>query len=385
MTHVQPPLSLYVHLPWCVRKCPYCDFNSHAARGDVPEKRYVEALLQDLAADADMIGDRAVATVFIGGGTPSLFHAESIARLLEKIRDRVTIAPDAEITLEANPGTVDMERFRGFREAGVNRLSIGVQSFDDRSLKALGRIHGRRAALAGGGAARAAGFDDVNLDLMYGLPDQDVEAAVADVDMAMTLGPTHVSAYELTLEPNTLFYRDPPALPSESTVDAIHDAIAVRLARHGFHRYEVSAYASAGRRCRHNRNYWEFGDYLGIGAGAHAKISHADGVFRIAKTRHPDAYLRTAGSKKVRAEVRRLAPVDLVCEFMLNALRLEDGFPIELFAARTGLSVDAIEAPICAAQTRGLLEHDHQRICPSPLGRRFLNDLIQLFVPYRAK
>lgn len=378
-----PPLSLYVHLPWCVRKCPYCDFNSHAIRDGVPEEAYVDALLKDLDIDVQWTAGRPIETIFIGGGTPSLFHAEAIARLLEGVRERVAVANDAEITLEANPGTVELARFRGFRDAGINRLSIGIQSFNDGSLKTLGRIHGRAEALAAGEAALAAGFDNFNLDLMYGLPNQDVEQALADIDAAIALTPTHVSVYQLTLEPNTPFYRQPPALPDESTIDAMHQALNERLTNHGYDQYEVSAYARAGRQCRHNRNYWEFGDYLGIGAGAHAKISRTDGVFRIAKTRHPEAYLRSAGTREVCAETRELARADLIFEFMLNALRLHDGFPVELFTSRTGLSLDDIDGPVRSAQTRGLLDAERKRIRPSVLGRRFLNDLILIFCPAR--
>jgi len=380
-----PPLSLYVHLPWCVRKCPYCDFNSHAARGDVPEERYVDALPADLAIDAALIGAREIQTVFMGGGTPSLFRAESIARLLTGIRARVGLANDAEITLEANPGTVELDRFRGFREAGINRLSIGIQSFDEEKLKALGRIHGRAESLAAADAARAAGFENVNLDLMYGLPQQGAEQARADVATAIAREPTHISAYQLTLEPNTPFYRNPPSLPDEHVLDAIQNAVDTTLANHGYQQYEVSAYARAGNECRHNRNYWEFGDYLGIGAGAHAKISGADRVTRIAKTRHPDAYLRDVGTVGVRTEVRDLARDDLIGEFMLNALRLHDGFSAELFTARTGLSLDAIDAPRRAAQARGLLTDDGDYLSPTALGRRFLNDLIVLFLPEQQR
>jgi putative oxygen-independent coproporphyrinogen III oxidase len=378
-----PPLSLYVHLPWCVRKCPYCDFNSHALRAVVPEKRYVDALLNDLAVDASLLTSaREIETIFIGGGTPSLFHPEAIARLLAGTRERVAVKRDVEVTLEANPGTVELDRFRGFREAGVNRLSIGIQSFDDRSLRTLGRIHGREEALAAGVAARVAGFDNFNLDLMYGLPGQDVGQTIADVEAAIDLDPTHVSVYQLTLEPNTLFYREPPPLPDEQTIDAMHDAIAKRLTDRGYSPYEVSAYSRPDRRCRHNRNYWEFGDYLGIGAGAHGKISRRDGVRRIAKTRHPEAYLCNAGGADARAEMRELTGADLICEFMLNALRLYDGFPLELFTSRTGLSLKDIDAPMRGARERGLLEDGKDStVRPSPLGRRFLNDLIMLFLP----
>lgn len=377
-----PPLSLYVHLPWCVRKCPYCDFNSHALRAAVPEERYVDALLKDLAMDAALTDDREIQTIFIGGGTPSLFHPEAIARLLAGIRDCVAVRRDAEVTLEANPGTVELDRFRGFREAGVNRLSIGIQSFDDRRLRILGRIHNREEALAAGVAVHAAGFDNFNIDLMYGLPEQDVDQALADVDTAVALNPAHISAYQLTLEPNTLFYREPPPLPDEETTDAIHAATASRLRERGFSPYEVSAHALPGRQCRHNRNYWEFGDYLGIGAGAHAKISRGEGVRRIAKTRHPQAYLRAAGSPGARTETRELNRADLIFEFMLNALRLHEGFPFELFTSRTGLPLNDIEMPMREARKRGLLEDSaNGRVRPSPHGRRFLNDLIMLFLP----
>lgn len=379
-----PPLALYVHMPWCVRKCPYCDFNSHALRSAVPDERYVDALLKDLAIDAPAAGDRAVQSVFIGGGTPSLFHPEAIGRLLRGIRARVALTNDAEVTLEANPGTVELDRFRGFREAGVNRLSIGVQSFDETMLRALGRIHGRTEALAAGAAARAAGFDNFNLDLMYGLPQQTIEQAHADVTEALALRPTHLSAYQLTLEPNTLFHRAPPTLPEEGTIDAIHHTIGAELQQHGYEQYEVSAYALAGRQCRHNRNYWEFGDYLGIGAGAHAKLSCADGVTRISKTRHPDAYMREAGRAEARADERALAPEDLVVEFMLNALRLHDGFPTELFTARTGLPLGCLEPGLSTARERGLLDDDGIRLRPTALGRRFLNEVIMLFLPARA-
>ncbi len=380
-----PPLSLYVHLPWCVRKCPYCDFNSHTVRGTVPEARYVDALLSDLGVDAALVAPRVVQTIFFGGGTPSLFHAESIARLLTGIRERVALADDAEITLEANPGTVELDRFRGFRQAGINRLSIGIQSFDDNKLQALGRIHGRAEALVAADAARTAGFENFNLDLMYGLPQQNAEQALTDITTAIAQRPTHLSAYELTVEPNTQFYRAPPPLPDEQAIDAIQETVGRTLAAHGYVQYEVSAYARTGYECRHNRGYWEFGDYLGIGAGAHAKISRLDSVMRFAKTRHPDAYLRVAGAGSVRTEERRLSPDDLVGEFMLNALRLHGGVSVELFTARTGLSVDQIERPRLTAQKTGLLAEDRANLRPTELGRRFLNDLIALFLPERRK
>ena len=379
-----PPLSLYIHLPWCVRKCPYCDFNSHAPRGAIPEARYVDALLRDLDSDRAWVQGRTVETLFIGGGTPSLFSPEALARLLDGVRTRVAVAADAEITLEANPGTAELARFRGFREAGVNRLSIGVQSFEEGKLRTLGRIHGRAEALAAAQAARAAGFENFNLDLMYGLPEQSLEQALADVDRAIALRPAHLSVYQLTLEPNTPFQRDPPVLPSEDTVEEMQQALIAALEGAGYGQYEVSAYARGGRHCRHNRNYWEFGDYLGIGAGAHGKITRGTEIVRTSKARHPTAYLAGAGTAGVR-QVTRLAPDDLACEFMLNALRLRDGFALALFSERTGLPLAHIEAPLAAARAKGLLAIDASRARATELGWRFLNDLVALFLPAEAE
>lgn len=379
-----PPLSLYIHLPWCVRKCPYCDFNSHALRAALPEDPYVDALLRDLTADAPLVEGRTVQTVFLGGGTPSLFSPEAIARLLTGVRDRVALAPDAEVTLEANPGTVEVSRFRGFREAGVNRLSIGIQSFDPAKLQTLGRIHGREEATAAADAARAARFDNFNLDLMYALPDQSVEQALSDVRTALAAAPTHLSLYQLTLEPNTAFYRAPPQLPDEETIETMEKTLIGELQRAGFVQYEVSAYALAGKECRHNRNYWEFGDYLGIGAGAHAKISSHATVTRTVKVRHPEAFLHAAGSAGARASSRVVASGELPFEFVLNALRLRDGFAVSLFTQRTGLSFDCIETPTDRARERGLLVLENDSIRASALGRRFLNDLVGLFLPASA-
>jgi len=291
-----PPLSLYIHFPWCVRKCPYCDFNSHAVRGDLPEDQYIDALLADLESDLPRVWGRPVRSVFLGGGTPSLFSPEAIERLLAGVRARVTLVPEAEVTLEANPGTVETERFRGYRAAGVNRLSIGIQSFQPEQLQKLGRIHGRDEALAAAQAARAAGFDNFNLDLMFGLPQQTLDEALADLRTALALNPTHLSLYQLTLEPNTLFHAQPPELPDEDVLAAMQEALQAELADAGFTQYEVSAYARAGRRCRHNLNYWQFGDYLGIGAGAHAKITDADGITRLWKVKQPRNFLETAGT-----------------------------------------------------------------------------------------
>ena len=375
------PLSLYIHLPWCVRKCPYCDFNSHALRDEVPERRYVDALLADLALDATLVEGRTIETIFFGGGTPSLFSPESIARLLNGVRARVPVSADAEITLEANPGTVELERFRGFRAAGVNRLSIGVQSFEEQKLQALGRIHGRAEALKAAEAARDAGFGNFNLDLMYGLPGQTSEQAIDDVRAAIALDPTHLSVYQLTLEPNTLFYSQPPTLPDEQVIEVIQQGLLERLACAGYQQYEVSAYAQQGAQCRHNRNYWEFGDYLGIGAGAHAKITDRGAVMRLSKTRHPESYLAVAGTDKARVTSRTIPPDDLVFEFMLNALRLRAGFPAELFKQRTGLTLEQIEAPLGVAREKGLLENDGVHLRASERGWLFLNDLIALFLP----
>jgi putative oxygen-independent coproporphyrinogen III oxidase len=375
-----PPLSLYVHLPWCVRKCPYCDFNSHAVKDEPEEDRYVAALLGDLDLDAPLVEGRELQTIFFGGGTPSLFEPASIARLLDGIRARLALATDAEITLEANPGTVDYERFRGFREAGVNRLSIGVQSFDDDKLKALGRIHGRGEAMRAAEAARAAGFDNFNLDLMYGLPGQTPEQALTDLRTAIALTPTHLSVYQLTLEPNTLFYAQPPVLPDEPAIDAMHNELLDLLEHHGYPQYEVSAYARSARQCRHNRNYWEFGDYLGIGAGAHGKITHTGGIERTTKTRHPAAYMEQAGTEAARTR-RLVAADDVAFEFMLNAMRLRDGFRLELYRERTGLTGADVDIPLKRAREKGLIEIDADHVRPTARGRRYLNDLLLLFLP----
>jgi oxygen-independent coproporphyrinogen-3 oxidase len=376
-----PPLSLYVHLPWCVRKCPYCDFNSHALRGEPAEPAYIAALLRDLEYDLPRVYGRMVRTIFIGGGTPSLFSPEAIEQLLSGIRARIGVAPDAEITLEANPGTFDTGRFRGFRQAGVNRLSIGVQSFDDAKLAALGRIHDGRQARAAAEGARVAGFENFNLDLMYGLPGQTGEQALADVRSAIELDPTHLSVYQLTIEPNTRFHTDPPPLPDDDALWDMQERIQAELAQSGYVQYEVSAYAKAGFACRHNLNYWQFGDYLGIGAGAHAKLSDADTVTRLWKVKHPDDYLAHAGTARALGGETRVAEPDRPFEFMLNALRLTDGFEPQLYRERTGLALAAIEPQLAHAASRGLLQHTTARVRATPLGRRFLNDLVAAFLP----
>jgi putative oxygen-independent coproporphyrinogen III oxidase len=370
---VLPPLSLYVHIPWCVRKCPYCDFNSHERTGELPERDYLERLTLDLEGLLPSVWGRRVGTVFIGGGTPSLFSPASIDAILAAVRARITLEPGAEITLEANPGTVEAARFRGFREAGVNRISIGVQSFDDAMLKQLGRIHSAAEARRAIDAALAS-FDSVNLDLMYGLPGQTLAMARADIEEAARSGVPHVSAYQLTIEPNTVFWSAPPPLPA-------HDATAdmqlmVEAILNGFEHYETSAFAKPGMRCRHNLNYWEFGDYLGIGAGAHGKVSFPDRVTRHERPKQPAEYLKGLPGKEFVVPVR-----ELTFEFMLNALRLVEGFPAELFESRTGLSPATIQRKLEAAEQRGLLERDLKRVRPSAKGRLFLNDLLQLFLP----
>ena len=377
------PLTLYLHIPWCVRKCPYCDFNSHETRGPAPERAYVDALLVDLEQDLPRVWGRRIASVFIGGGTPSLFSAEALDRLLSGVRARLPLRPELEITLEANPGTVERGRFAEFRAIGINRLSIGVQSFNDDQLRRLGRIHDRRDAVAAAEAAHAAGLDNFNLDLMFGLPAQTVESALADIANAMALEPAHLSYYQLTIEPSTAFHHAPPPLPDDETSDAIQQRAQAELARYGYQRYEVSAYARAGRCCRHNLNYWEFGDYLGIGAGAHGKLSDpATGqIRRLWKLKHPRAYLEQAGTAAAIGGDELIRAVDLPVEFLMNALRLVEGVRAELFGERTGLSLNVLEPALSQARACGLLEAAAQRLQPTALGLRFLNEVLQRFMP----
>jgi oxygen-independent coproporphyrinogen-3 oxidase len=375
---VLPPLALYIHIPWCVRKCPYCDFNSHERRGELPEADYIDALFRDVEAALPRIWGRRIVSVFIGGGTPSLFSPQSIDALLAGVRARMTLEPDAEITLEANPGTVEAARFRGFRSAGVNRISIGVQSFDERMLAALGRIHGRDEACRAIEAALAA-FDNVNVDLMYALPSQSAEMARADLEQALGFGVPHISAYQLTIEPNTVFWSRPPKLPEHDAAADMQLAIEETLAGAGYEHYEISAFARRGRRCRHNLNYWQFGDYLGIGAGAHGKLSFPDRITRHARAKQPDAYMRA----DARTEERAVPAHELPFEFMLNALRLVEGFDVPLFAERTGLPLHVIEAQLASAEERKLLERDWRRIRASTRGRHFLNELLAAFLPDR--
>ena len=375
-----PPLALYVHIPWCVRKCPYCDFNSHAAGPTLPEAEYVDALLADLDNDLVHVHGRPLTSIFFGGGTPSLFSAEALGRLLDGVARRLSFAPDIEITLEANPGTFEQAKFVAYRGLGINRLSIGIQSFQDAKLKALGRIHGREEAIRAADRARAAGFDNFNLDLMHGLPEQSVADALGDLEQAIALAPTHLSWYQLTMEPNTVFWSQPPELPEDDTLWDIQEAGQARLAAAGYGQYETSAYAQPGRQARHNLNYWGFGDFLGIGAGAHAKLSAPDGtLLRTWKTRLPKDYLDP--DKAFQAGAKALAPADLPFDFMMNALRLVDGVPAAWYPQRTGQSLDSLAPALAAARRAGLLAEDEERLRPTARGQLFLNDLLQSFLP----
>ena len=373
---VLPPLALYVHIPWCVRKCPYCDFNSHERAAALPEREYVERLFLDLEAVLPSVWGRRVLSLFIGGGTPSLFSPESIETLLSGVRARLQLEPGAEITLEANPGTVEAARFAGFRQAGVNRISVGAQSFDDRMLAALGRIHGadeaRRAV-----AAALHSFDNVNVDLMYALPGQSLAMARADAEEAVRLGVPHVSAYQLTIEPNTVFWSKPPQLPQHDESADMQLALEDALCAAGYGHYETSAFARSGHRCRHNLNYWEFGDYVGIGAGAHGKLSFPDRITRHSRIKQPKEYLLSRNSL---VEEREVPAKEIPFEFMLNALRLTEGFEMRLFWERTGLQISSIENSLRRAENAGLLERDWRRIRPSARGRLFLNELLELFL-----
>lgn len=380
-----PPLALYIHYPWCVRKCPYCDFNSHALRGDATpdaglETRYIDALVADIETALPQVWGRRVHTVFIGGGTPSLMSAAALDRLLTAVRTLLPLDPMAEITLEANPGTFEAARFRDYRAAGVNRLSIGIQSFDDAALTRIGRIHDADQARRAVDIALT-NFERVNLDIMYALPEQDMAAAMRDIDTAIATGVGHVSAYHLTLEPNTPFAHSPPPLPDSDLSADMQEAIEIRLAEAGFAHYETSAFARAGQQCRHNLNYWQFGDYLGIGAGAHGKLSGHEGIVREMRHKHPTRYLEAAAQRDFVQEQRDVAALDLPFEFMMNALRLTDGVPATLFGSRTGLSLSAIAAPIDEAITTGLLAEDPLTLRPTEKGQRFLNDLLALFLP----
>ena len=389
-----PPLSLYIHIPWCARKCPYCDFNSHEARAAAPEERYVAALVADLEQALPRVWGRRVTSVFFGGGTPSLFSARTIAAILDAARARLPLAPDAEITLEANPGTVEADQFHEFAAAGVNRLSLGIQSFNPRHLTALGRIHDDNEARRAIEIARR-DFDNLNLDLMYGLPGQTVGEAEADIESALGYEPSHLSCYHLTLEPNTYFHRYPPVLPDDDATAVMQEGIEARLAAAGYDHYETSAFAKFGEpliphpssliparsaRCAHNLNYWTFGDYLGIGAGAHGKISFPDRISREMRVKHPERYMEAAERGAPVQEEHAVGADAVGFEFMMNALRLNQGFPARLFEERAGMPLTAVVRELDEAERRGLIERDHARIAPTPLGRRFLNDLLQIFL-----
>ncbi|RLA03241.1 MAG: YggW family oxidoreductase [Gammaproteobacteria bacterium] len=378
-----PPLSLYVHIPWCVHICPYCDFNSHEARDDIPEDRYIQALIADLEQDLPAVWGRTVESLFIGGGTPSLFSARGIEQLLSDIRARIPLKPDAEITLEANPGTVDQARFSGFREAGINRLSMGVQSFQDDLLSAIGRIHDGSEALAAIESARRAGFENINLDLMFGLPAQSTAQALLDLRTAMELQPAHLSWYELTIEPNTWFYRHPPMRPDDEILWEMQAAGRSLLSEAGYARYEVSAYAQAGRQCRHNLNYWQFGDYLGIGAGAHAKISNAatQTITRLSKEKHPQTYLEAANSNDRISTSAELSTDDVILEFAMNSLRMDSGFTRAAFTHATSLPASIIETQVQAAIEKEWLTENNGAIRATATGQRYLNELLQLWMP----
>lgn len=374
-----PPLAAYVHIPWCVRKCPYCDFNSHTSDSGLPEDDYIAALIADLDQDLQYAQGRELVSIFFGGGTPSLFSAASLERLLQAMQQRLRFAEDIEITLEANPGTFEQAKFKDYRAAGINRLSIGIQSFNPQHLKALGRIHDDHEALAAVDMARRAGFDNLNLDLMHGLPGQSLAQALADIDQAIALGPEHLSWYQLTLEPNTVFYSRPPQLPEDEVLWDIQEAGQARLAEAGYAQYEISAYAREGRRARHNLNYWQYGDFLGIGAGAHGKLSHADGrVERYWKTRQPRDYLNP--DKAFRAGNKILTAQELPFDFLMNALRLVDGVPSAWYQQRTGQPIDSLAALLDQAVQRGLLEPWQQQLRPTERGRLFLNDLLEMFL-----
>jgi oxygen-independent coproporphyrinogen-3 oxidase len=381
-----PPLTLYIHFPWCIKKCPYCDFNSHAVKNTLPEDAYIQALLKDLDSELPHTWGRTVQSIFMGGGTPSLISPAGMETLLSGIRARLPLKPGAEITLEANPGSAEQLRFSGYREAGINRLSIGIQSFNDQQLSRLGRVHNSAEASRAVQAARDAGFDNFNLDLMFGLPEQDEAQALDDLQQAINLQPAHLSWYQLTLEPNTLFHARPPELPDEDTKWAIQQAGQSQLAAQGYTQYEVSAYAQPGRRCYHNLNYWSFGDYIGIGAGAHGKITDGGhGVIRRRwKKRHPDAYLETAGSAACIDGQRTLTPGEAVFEFALNSLRLKQGFSLDTFEYNTGLVKKHIMSVLQEAQNDGLLSIDQDHINHTDQGWRFLDNLIERFLTEEA-
>ena len=375
-----PPLALYIHIPWCVKKCPYCDFNSHEKREDLPQAEYINALIADLESGLPQIWGRQVSSIFIGGGTPSLFMPEAFDTLLAAVRARVSLLPNAEITLEANPGTVEARKFEGFRAAGINRISIGIQSFADDKLIALGRIHSADEAKRAIEMAQPH-FDNINLDLMYALPNQSLEQARQDIDTAISFGTTHLSAYHLTLEPNTPFHHSPPPLPDDDLSADMQEMIENALGSAGFEHYETSAFAKPNQRCRHNLNYWNFGDYLGIGAGAHGKLTSHTGIVRETRRKHPREYLQAAARGEFALDRRAATDIELPFEFMMNALRLIEGFPTRLYQERTGLALAGIQNHLLAAQRDGLLDVSLERIAPTLRGQRFLNTMLRRFLP----
>lgn len=381
--HENPPLSLYIHLPWCVKKCPYCDFNSHEFTADsFTEDDYIDALIRDIELELPRIWGRTINTVFIGGGTPSLFSVEALDKLMSAIRARLNIHPSIEITLEANPGTAEVEKFCGFKEVGINRLSLGVQSFNDEHLKKLGRIHDAEQALNAIALAKDAGFENLNIDLMFGLPGQTTEIALTDLEQAVMQNPTHISWYQLTIEPNTVFHAKPPRLPDDDVIWAMQEQGQAYLDEHGFTQYEISAYAKKQQGALHNINYWQFGDYLGIGAGAHGKITNvAEGkIERYARHKIPKRYIEFAGTDVAITETRILKRDELPLEFMMNALRLTDGIPTQLFSARTGLPLKQVEKELSLAEEHGLVDWQLNTLKPSAKGVRYLNELLELFV-----
>lgn len=380
-----PPLSLYIHIPWCIRKCPYCDFNSHEIQGTFPETDYVKALLTDIEHDLQHVHDRTISSIFIGGGTPGLFSAASFDTLFTSLRQYLSFSEDIEISLEVNPGAIEAEKFNEFLAVGINRLSIGVQSFNDDMLEKLGRIHDHRAAIKAAEAAHYAGFKQFNLDLMFGLPGQTLDLALKDLEYATSLEPGHISWYQLTLEPNTLFYQQPPALPGDDVIWQFQEQGQDYLAERGYLQYEISAYGH-NHQCRHNNHYWEFGDYLGIGAGAHSKLSNLaiSQVLRQQRQRHPAEYIKLSGQRDVISSQRVLLPADLILEFMMNVLRLNKGVHVDQFQARTGLNIDSIQGALDEAIDKELLSPEPSHIRPTARGHQYLNDLLQLFMDLKV-
>lgn len=377
-----PPLALYIHFPWCVQKCPYCDFNSHELKKTLDEKKYIDALISDLEQELPSFWGRSISSIFMGGGTPSLFSPESIDQLISALRARLTFAPDIEITMEANPGTVELGKFNEFRAAGINRLSIGIQSFDEDKLQKLGRIHGRKEAIRAAELAHDAGFNSFNLDLMYGLPNQSLAQAVEDIETAIALEPKHLSHYQLTIEPNTFFHHQPPVTPDDDMLWEMQLTCQERLAKHDYAQYEISAYAKEGYQCQHNLNYWQFGDYLGIGAGAHGKLTNApeQKIIRSWKVKQPQDYLNNAATDKRISGEKILSRDDASFEFMMNALRLNEGFETEVFQQHVGLPISIIEKALKQAEEKDWISWDLKRIKPTDTGRQYLNNLLELFM-----